>query len=96
MIYLPVLKTENMATSPDKNADSKNLSLSQNEIDESRIENENAEAEDGEITLELPDVADIPGQENIVPPKMGMFVDTTISSDGEEGTAVFPDEDEDA
>ncbi len=47
-----------------------------------------------EVTLDLPDVADIPGQENIIPPKMGMFADTTISSDGEEGTEVF-DEDDD-
>ena len=51
--------------------------------------------EDEEVVLDLPDVADIPGQENIVPPKMNMFADKTISSDGEEGTAVF-DEDDDA
>ena len=51
--------------------------------------------EDEEVILDLPDVADIPGQENIVPPKMNMFADETISSDGEEGTAVF-DEDDDA
>ncbi len=42
-----------------------------------------------EFTLDLPDVEDIPGQENIVPPKMNAFVDITIASDDEEGISVF-------
>ncbi|MEJ7626813.1 MAG: hypothetical protein WKF35_08120 [Ferruginibacter sp.] len=45
-----------------------------------------------EVIFDLPDVSDIPGQENIVPPKMNMFADTTISSDDEEGISVFGDE----
>jgi hypothetical protein len=39
--------------------------------------------------INLPDVSDIPGQENITVPQMGEFADTTISSDDEEGTGIF-------
>jgi hypothetical protein len=42
-------------------------------------------ADKKEITMDLPDVKDIPGQEHIHPPKMKAFSDTTISSDDEEG-----------
>lgn len=49
--------------------------------------------EEEEIIFDLPEVKDIPGQENIFPPKMGMFTDTTISSDGEEGKEIFDEDD---
>ncbi|WP_018630530.1 hypothetical protein [Niabella aurantiaca] len=39
--------------------------------------------------MNLPDVEDIPGQENIHPPNLQEMADTTTSSDDEEGTAVF-------
>ncbi len=42
-----------------------------------------------ETVINLPDVSDIPGQENITVPQMGEFSDTTASSDDEEGTRVF-------
>jgi hypothetical protein len=45
--------------------------------------------EEKEISMDLPDVEDIPGQKNIVPPKMNSYSDTTIASDDEEGTNVF-------
>jgi hypothetical protein len=45
-----------------------------------------------ETTINLPDVEDIPGQENVRPPKLREFVDTTISSDDEEGKGIFEDE----
>src|ERR1044072_9580141 len=45
-----------------------------------------------EATLNLPDVKDIPGQENIHVPDMREMADTTISSDDEEGIGVFNDE----
>jgi hypothetical protein len=49
------------------------------------------------VTLDLPDVSDIPGQENITVPPLGALADTTISSDDEEGAGLFDDEeDEDA
>ena len=47
-----------------------------------------------EINMELPDVADIPGQEHIHVPPLGELADTTISSDDEEGKGIF-DDDED-
>lgn len=35
-------------------------------------------------TLDLPDATDIPGQENVVPPRFNEFADTTASSADEE------------
>jgi len=46
-----------------------------------------------EATIDLPDVEDIPGQENIRVPKMKEMIDATISSADEEGENLF-DEDE--
>lgn len=45
-----------------------------------------------EAILDLPEVNDIPGQENIKVPDMREMADTTISSDDEEGIGVFEDE----
>lgn len=45
-----------------------------------------------ETTLDLPDVGDIPGQENVHVPPLGMLADTTISSSDEEGDDVFDEE----
>src|ERR1700761_3573512 len=47
---------------------------------------------ENEITINLPDVADIPGQENIVPAPFGELADTTISSSDEEGDELFDDD----
>jgi hypothetical protein len=47
------------------------------------------------VIIDLPDVSDIPGQENIVVPSLGEMADTTISSDDEEGVGLFDDDDED-
>ncbi|HLY68162.1 MAG TPA: hypothetical protein VKR53_00455 [Puia sp.] len=43
-------------------------------------------------TIYLPDVKDIPGQENIKPPKFKEFADTTASSADEEGDEIWKDE----
>ena len=50
-----------------------------------------------EVTImDLPDVSDIPGQENVVPAPLGELADTTISSADEEGDSIFnTDEDDD-
>ncbi len=48
-----------------------------------------------ETTIDLPDVSDIPGQENIVAAPLGELADTTISSDDEEGLDIFDDDDAD-
>lgn len=49
-----------------------------------------------EATIELPDVKDIPGQEFVQVPPLGMLADTTISSADEEGEGLFEDDEEDA
>lgn len=48
-----------------------------------------------EGTIELPDVKDIPGQEFVNVPPLGMMADTTISSADEEGEGIFVDDEED-
>ena len=49
-----------------------------------------------EVTyIDLPDITDIPGQENIVPPPLGALSDTTISSADEEGIVNDNSEDDD-
>ena len=47
------------------------------------------------VILDLPDVADIPGQEKVRVPNIMEMQDTTISSDDEEGAGLFDDDDED-
>lgn len=48
-----------------------------------------------EGTIDLPDVKDIPGQEFVNAPPLGMMADTTISSADEEGEGLFEDDEED-
>lgn len=43
------------------------------------------------ITIDMPEVKDIPGQENIRPPKINEMADTTISSADEEGEGLLDD-----
>src|SRR4051794_17826158 len=47
------------------------------------------------VVIDLPDVSDIPGQENIVVPNISEMHDTTISSDDEEGLGLFDDDEGD-
>jgi hypothetical protein len=42
-----------------------------------------------EITLDLPEVKDIPGQEHIRPPRINEMIDSTASSAGEEGEGIL-------
>lgn len=56
--------------------------ISDNARDEKRMQQE-------EVNMELPEVKDIPGQENINPPPAGELADTTASSDDEEGKGVL-------
>ncbi|QEC69776.1 hypothetical protein FRZ67_21650 [Panacibacter ginsenosidivorans] len=49
-----------------------------------------------ETTIDIPDVKDIPGQEHIHVPKMKEMIDTTISSDDEEGKGLFEEDELDA
>ncbi len=43
------------------------------------------------IIINMPEVKDIPGQENITPPRMKEMEDTTISSADEEGEGILDD-----
>ena len=65
-----------------------------NDLTDSKEDSEKLQAE--ETFIDLPDVKDIPGQEFVNAPPVGMLGDTTISSDDEEGRNVFDrDKDED-
>ena len=55
-----------------------NRDLTDSEKDKQKLQQDKA-------ILDLPDVKDIPGQENIKVPNMSEMADTTISSDDEEG-----------
>lgn len=52
-------------------------------------ENDRKELQQEESFIDLPDVKDIPGQEFVNAPPPEALGDTTISSDDEEGTGVF-------
>ena len=45
-------------------------------------------------TIDLPEVKDIPGQENVKPPRLGELADTTASSDDEEGDDILEQDDD--
>jgi hypothetical protein len=62
--------------------------LPDNPHDEARMQAE-------EVIIDMPDVSDIPGQENIHVPSLGELADTTISSDDEEGLGIFGDDEGD-
>ena len=55
-------------------------------------ERDKEELKQEETTIDLPDVKDIPGQENIHVPDLREMADITIASDDEEGVGVFDDE----
>ena len=69
------------------------IALLHTDIQDSPEDEEKMKSE--EVILDLPDVSDIPGQENIVVPVIGEMVDTTISSDDEEGLGLFDDDEKD-
>jgi hypothetical protein len=60
-----------------------------NTLDLPDSENDKLHLQPEETIIELPDVEDIPGQEHIKVPLFNEYVDTTISSDGEEGVGIF-------
>lgn len=74
----PAEKEQNEPSSFDQQATAKDSTASKKRKDKL--------AEDGNAYIEIPDVSDIPGQENIVNPGVaGAMRDTTIASDDEEG-----------
>lgn len=48
----------------------------------------------GSAVMDLPEVKDIPGQENVHVPPLGELADITASSDDEEGRGIFDDDQE--
>ncbi|MFT4153468.1 hypothetical protein [Parafilimonas sp.] len=58
-------------------------------------EKDKAKLQPEETTIDLPDVKDIPGQENVHVPELRAMADTTISSDDEEGVGVFGEDNAD-
>jgi hypothetical protein len=61
----------------------------QNDIVDSPEDNKHLQPES--TTIILPDVKDIPGQKHVHVPKLREAIDTTASSDDEEGKGVFDD-----
>lgn len=49
--------------------------------------------EEKDLTIDMPDVSDIPGQEHVHVPSMRALGDTTAASDDEEGVGIFEEED---
>ncbi len=62
-----------------------NEDLKDSPHDEERLKPENT-------TIDMPDVSDIPGQENIQVPGLGEMADTTISSGDEEGDEIWAED----
>lgn len=83
---------ENRLNSPDKPAKSqRNTDLTDPQRDQERLRPD-------EVTIDMPEVKDIPGQEHIHVPALGELADTTISSADEEGAGILDelnDEEED-
>ena len=56
-------------------------------------EKDKVKLQQDKIIIDLPDVKDIPGQENVHVPDLREMADTTISSDDEEGVGIFGEDD---
>ena len=76
---------ENLRKNPDK------INLEE-DIHDSPQDEEKLQAD--RAVFDLPDVSDIPGQENVHVPPLGELADSTISSDDEEGKGIFGDDQE--
>lgn len=89
--------TDNTSRGADRDLTSNNAeqhSSVPNDLPDSPHDQERLRVE--ETFIDLPDVSDIPGQENVTVAPLGELADTTISSDDEEGTDLFDDDEEDA
>lgn len=76
------------------------ISITRQEVNDSEDIHDSAKDEaalkNEPFTIDLPDVSDIPGQENIHVPKMKEMADVTAASAGEEGEGLFENEDDGA
>src|SRR4051812_49407156 len=86
--------SENQSPASNKEGNMTRRSLREGEdIHDSPQDEEKMKSET--FVIDLPDVSDIPGQENIVVPNLGEMQDTTVSSDDEEGLGLFDDDEGD-
>jgi len=85
-------ESENTRSNDDADLTRQNVRLA-GDIHDSPQDEEKMKTET--VTIDLPDVSDIPGQENIVVPNIAEMHDATISSDDEEGVGLFGDDDKD-
>ncbi|MEP7278491.1 MAG: hypothetical protein ABI813_07610 [Bacteroidota bacterium] len=67
-----------------KNTSKKNEDIKDSFKDRQKLQSE-------QVTIDMPEVQDIPGQEHIQPPRFGEMADTTISSADEEGAGILDD-----
>ena len=77
----------NTASTKDKQQPVDNKKANTSDLADSSQDEEKLQGD--KATLDLPEVKDIPGQEHIHVPRMRQFVDTTISSDDEEGVGLL-------
>lgn len=71
---------------------SNNLNSKENtETDLPDLPKDKKQMEIESVTIDFPDVEDIPGQENIIPMPLGELADSTIASADEEGDNIFND-----
>lgn len=93
------MSTNDNKSTPNKASDNSDVNVTRQnallgqDIHDSPEDEEKMKSET--VVIDLPDVSDIPGQENIVVPKIGEMADTTISSDDEEGLGLFGDDEGD-
>ncbi|CAN5212859.1 hypothetical protein BH09BAC2_BH09BAC2_09520 [soil metagenome] len=73
--------------------DTKDLRNDTGDLHDSETDKEQMKPE--RTTIDLPDVNDIPGQENIRPAPMGEMADITASSADEEGEGLWPEDNPD-
>ena len=70
-------------------SDPKKASNNKTDLPDSKKDQKQMKSED--IVIDMPEVKDIPGQENIKVPRIKEMEDTTISSDDEEGKGILDD-----
>ena len=70
-------------------SDPKKTSNNKTDLTDSKKDQKQMKSED--IVIDMPEVKDIPGQENIKVPRIKEMEDITISSDDEEGKGILDD-----
>src|SRR4051812_1731064 len=96
MYFMPTKRNNHEVTGGERDLNAnrtESRSSTPNDLPDSEHDRKKLQPE--ETTIDLPDVSDIPGQENVTVPAMGEMADTTISSADEEGDEIFEEENAD-